>query len=207
MDDSDDDTSLEDDEEEVIDDSDIFTSFGNLRVRIIEAVDALDAIERNSKVVNKYWVFASVGICGNTGDLLRSFDTTCKSIISKGSCSLIFGEEFYFDVYSNNDLAVGLYAFSKSACSQLDCPDEPPTCLGKCLVPISRLGDGVTVSKVQPQISLSALFHFFVFCMYNVSGAAMVSNELYIQRRSTMRCKNGGAFIGYCAVLKSMFCL
>ena len=181
MDDSDDDTSLEDDEEEVIDDSDIFTSFGNLRVRILEAVDALDAIERNSKVANKYWVFASVGICGNTGDLLRSFDTTCKSIISKGSCSLIFGEEFYFDVNSNNDLAVGLYAFPKTACSQLDCPDEPATCLGKCLVPISRLGDGVSVSKAQPCLPFQQIFHLRCHLFAQYSGAAMVSNEFYIQ--------------------------
>lgn len=128
----------------------LFITFGNLKVRIIEAIDILDGIlekpKQNTTTTapvlspNQFLVFTATGILDD-GELKESYDSGCRPVNSSG-CST-FADEYLFAVSSSFLLSISLYVVRKSGTAVLQ--NSLPIFSGYVNVPISRLGDGILV--------------------------------------------------------------
>jgi hypothetical protein len=143
-----------------VQDDGLFSTFGTVRVNIVEINDVLDYIESKqsgqrkkkskTKGFMKYWVFACIGIC-EEGEFVKRFDSTAYPAILGETSNIVVKEEYMFDVSSSNTLTISLFAFVKYTASGLfESSDSSPICNGHFHLPIYRLEEGaaVKISKI-----------------------------------------------------------
>ena len=136
--------------------ADYYTSTsGNIRLRVKEAIDVLDVPDkvvnrvnrfdkRSKNKASKHWVYAVIEVFRESICFKRCF-TFLKRYINGGSGSVLFDEEFLFEVLSTDDLVVSIFVCDQEI-SEKSLETEIPLSSGMHLVPISRLENGVTVS-------------------------------------------------------------
>ena len=125
----------------------IFTTFGTLRVNVIEALDLIDVPSKNAKKVkvNKGSVFAVLSIVDESNNVVTHYNSDIHPFVT--SDAIFIGEEFLFENASSaHSLAVTFYIVSmekeKNHNSAVSCQN----CLGYTHIPLSRLEENVSVS-------------------------------------------------------------
>lgn len=122
----------------------LFTSFGSIRVRVLEAADCLDAITSTDKelIRNKssgilsFNVYARIVIANENGEPLYHFSTATFSY-SSGTLD-ICAEEYVFEgISSSYNVIASLYAANTYFENK---------CIGLVVIPISRLEENTLVS-------------------------------------------------------------
>ena len=158
-------------------DNDFFSSSGFVKVRILEAVDVLDSIEKASNPADKKQLHHTHVIIGIGQDERNSikFSTCPLPYTTRGSSQLKIGEEFLFQVSSTNILTASFHALRKGVIALQDNPDVSIPCVGSVTVPISRLGESVSV-RLHLQ---TFLFSILIFLFHDkvVQWYQMVSVE------------------------------
>jgi 6-pyruvoyl-tetrahydropterin synthase len=118
----------------------LFTSFGSIRVKVVEAIDCLDSLYINDKKSNvsttSYNIYIKIVIAKEGGDALMTFSTGMFTYTS-GAID-IYAEEYLFDgISSTYNIIASLYAANSTMESK---------CIGLVVIPISRLEENITVS-------------------------------------------------------------
>lgn len=144
-------------------DIEFLSTYGTLHVRVKEVLDVLDIINRQStgtkppvkgKHVCDFFVYCSISVLRDD-TLVKVCNTKIHQYESNGSGNLSIDEEFLFDISSLDTLAVRLHAFSCDAIIVDHDEISPPICVGEYLIPVSRLGCGISVLLQSYTIMLS----------------------------------------------------
>ena len=134
----------------------LFTSFGSIRVKVIEAIDCLDGLPSVDKRHNtvSYNIYVKIVIAKEDGEPLMNF-STATSTYTSGVLD-ICAEEYAFDgISSSNNIIASLYAAN---------PTMDNKCIGLVVIPVSRLEENITVSvfTLNKPLFISSLEHTMV---------------------------------------------
>ncbi len=126
----------------------LFTTYGTLRVGVVEASDLVEIQVGNAKKVKvtKSNVFAMLKITDDNGKEEKHCST--ETHIFHPSEALIIGEEFLFEnVSSAHSLVVSFYSVALEKEKINHAPvTAAQTCLGFTQIPLARLGENTSVN-------------------------------------------------------------
>ena len=136
---------------------------GTVRLRVKEAIDVMDTVDKalgktnrfekkNNKKSSKHWVYAGIEVVRELICFKRCF-TFRKPYVNGGSGSVLFDEEFLFEVLSTDDLVINIFTCDQEITGK-SLEDEIPVSSGRHVVPISRLETGVMVRALFRMIKL-----------------------------------------------------
>lgn len=129
----------------------IFTTYGTLRVSIVEALDLVDspAVGNNKKVkVTKSNVFAALKVTDDNGVEIKHCNTETHPFVTSEAMNI--GEEFIFEnISSAHNLLVSFYSVSlEKEKTHNASVTVAQNCLGFTQIPLARLEENVSVSHI-----------------------------------------------------------